>query len=57
MTMFDFMANAFYLLCGIVCVALAVLAVYALLCTAAAIIRTAIVRAERRRKHGARNQN
>lgn len=28
MTMFDFMANAFYMLCGILCVAVSVLVVF-----------------------------
>jgi len=28
MTMFDFMANAFYMLCGILCVAISVLVVF-----------------------------
>ncbi len=28
MTMFEFMVNAFYLLCGVVCVAASVLVVY-----------------------------
>lgn len=29
MTMFDFMVNAFYMLCGVVCVAASVVIVYA----------------------------
>lgn len=37
MTMFDFMQNAFFLLCGIICVAAAVLVVY---CVIVAIFRT-----------------
>lgn len=28
MTMFDFMANAFYMFCGVVCIAASVLVVY-----------------------------
>lgn len=31
MTMFEFMVNAFYMLCGVVCVAASVLIVYAVL--------------------------
>lgn len=36
MTMFDFMQNAFFLLCGIICIAAAVLVVY---CVIVAIFR------------------
>ena len=37
MTMFEFMQNAFFLLCGIICIAVAVLVIY---CVIAAIFRT-----------------
>ena len=37
MTMFDFMQNAFFLLCGIICIAAAVLVIY---CVIVAIFRT-----------------
>ena len=37
MTMFDFMQNAFFLLCGIICIAAAVLVIY---CGIVAIFRT-----------------
>lgn len=37
MTMFEFMQNAFFLLCGIICIAAAVLIVY---CVIVAIFRT-----------------
>ena len=37
MTMYQFMVNAFYMLCGIACIAVAVLIVY---CVIVAVIRT-----------------
>lgn len=37
MTMFEFMQNAFFLLCGIICIAAAVLVIY---CVIVAIFRT-----------------
>lgn len=37
MTMFEFMKNAFFLLCGIICIAAAVLVIY---CVIVAIFRT-----------------
>lgn len=37
MTMFDFMANAFYMLCGVLCVAVSVLVLY---CVIISILRT-----------------
>ena len=37
MTMFEFMQNAFFLLCGIICIAAAVLGIY---CVIVAIFRT-----------------
>ena len=37
MTMFEFMQNAFFLLCGIICIAAAVLVIY---CVIVAILRT-----------------
>ena len=37
MTMFDFMVNAFYMLCGVVCVAASVLVVY---CVVNGIVKT-----------------
>jgi hypothetical protein len=33
MTMYDFMVNAFYMLCGVVCVAASVLIVYVVVAT------------------------
>lgn len=32
MTMFDFMVNAFYMLCGVLCVAASVMIVYVTVC-------------------------
>ena len=40
MTTFEFMKNAFFLFCGIACLALSVLAVYCLICAIAAILHT-----------------
>jgi hypothetical protein len=51
--MFEFMQNAFFLLCGIACIAVAVLIVY---CVIVAIIRTC--RIDRKRGNGnGRNQD
>lgn len=49
MTMFEFMANAFYMLCGVVCVALAVLIVFSVV--------NAILKERGKGKKNGRNQN
>ncbi len=49
MTMFEFMANAFYMLCGVVCVALAALIVFSVV--------NAILKEGRKGKKNGRNQN
>lgn len=49
MTMFEFMANAFYMLCGVVCVALAALIVFSVV--------NAILKECGKGKKNGRNQN
>lgn len=53
MTMFEFMQNAFFLLCGIACIAVAVLIVY---CVIVAIFRTC-GGGKKRGKTNGRNQD